>query len=84
MRFHDELKWYVWRDYYVAQVHTLPEAPGKVRSVWWDGGDNWDVRLEYHETEADARAWQEAHHGDVGKYTLKQIAPHYFLTGYYW
>jgi hypothetical protein len=56
-RFHDELKWYVWRDHYMAQIDRLPVAPGKVRSVHWDGGMGWEITLEYYETEPDARAW---------------------------
>jgi hypothetical protein len=31
--FRDELKWHVWQDYYVAQLDSLQDVPGKVRSV---------------------------------------------------
>jgi hypothetical protein len=43
------------------------------------------VRLEYHETEADARAWQQKQQGWLGsrKRSLIEIEPHYFLNGVY-
>jgi hypothetical protein len=76
LRFSDELRWYVFRSYYVAEIEKSP-----ARRVWWDGGLGWDVTLEYLETKAeeDGRARQ------VGecKRTLKEIAPHYFLNGMY-
>ena len=57
-RFHDELKWYVWRDHYVAQIDRLPVTPGKVRSVHWDGGSGYEVTLEYEETELEPNEWK--------------------------
>jgi hypothetical protein len=78
-RFHDELKWYVLRDHYVAQIDRIPVAPGKVRSVHWDGGMGWDITLEYYETEPDARAWFDP----PCKHSLKKMASHYFLNSAY-
>jgi hypothetical protein len=78
-RFHDELKWYVWRNHYMAQIDRLPVAPGKVRTVHWDGGMGWEITLEYYVTEPDARAWFDP----PCKHSLKKMASHYFLNSIY-
>jgi hypothetical protein len=39
-----------------VQAHRVA-IPDGMRGISRDGGSGWDVRLEYHETETDARAW---------------------------
>jgi hypothetical protein len=82
----DELRWHALRPYYVARIAASSVGPYGIHGIWWDGGSGWDVRLEYHETEADARAWQQKQQGWLVrscKQTLTEIAPHYFLNGIY-
>jgi hypothetical protein len=85
LKFHDQLRWYALRPYYVAQVAASPITPDGIHGIWWDGGSDWDVRLEYHETESDARAWQQKQQGWLGscKRSLNEIEPHYFLNSVY-
>jgi hypothetical protein len=82
LKFHDQLRWYALRPYYVAQVAASPITPDGIHGIWWDGGSDWDVRLEYHETETDAHAWQQKQQGWLGscKRSLNEIEPHYFLN----
>jgi hypothetical protein len=84
-KYSDELRWYVLRPYYVVQIAASSTGPDGVHGISWDGGLGWDVRLEYHEAEADALAWQQKQQQWLGscKLTLKEIAPHYFLNGIY-
>ena len=60
-----------------------PTGPDGIHGISWDGGSGWDVRFEYHETETDARAWQQKQQGWLGscKRSLTEIEPHYFLNG---
>jgi hypothetical protein len=85
LRFHDQLRWHALRSYYVAQIAAAPTGPDGIHGISWDGGIGWDVRLEYHETEADARAWQQKQQGWLGscRRSLTEIEPHYFLNGFY-
>ena len=85
LKFHDQLRWHALRPYYVAQIAASSTGPDGIHSVSWDGGSGWDVRLEYHETETDARAWQQKQQGWLGscKRSLTEIEPHYFLNGVY-
>jgi len=85
LKFHDQLRLYALRPYYVAQIAASPTGPDGIHGIAWDGGGGWDVRLEYHETETDARAWQQKQQGWLGscKRSLTEIAPHYFLHGFY-
>jgi hypothetical protein len=73
--FHDELRWYMLRPYYVAQIEKVPVAPGKIRSIHWDGGLGWEVTLQYYEIEPDADDWKK--YSCIGP--LKKLAPHYYL-----
>jgi hypothetical protein len=85
LKFHDQLRWHALRPYYMAQIAASPTGPDGVRGISWDGGSGWDMRLEYHETESDARAWQRKQQGWLGscKRSLTEIEPHYFLNGLY-
>jgi Cobalt uptake substrate-specific transmembrane region len=85
LKFSDELRRYTLRPYYVHRIEGSLEGPYNIHGVEWDGGNGWDVTLEYHETETDARAWQQKQQEWLGscKRTLKEIAPHYFLNGVY-
>jgi hypothetical protein len=85
LKFSDELRWHALRPYYVAQIATSPTGPDGIHGISWDDGNGWDVRLEYHETETDARAWQQKQQGWLGscKRSLTEIEPHYFLNGVY-
>jgi hypothetical protein len=85
LKFSNELRWYVLRPYYVGRIAESSRGPDNIHGVEWDGGLGWDVTLEYHETEIDARAWQRKQHEGSGscKQTLTDIAPHYFLNGIY-
>jgi hypothetical protein len=83
-RFHDQWRWHLLRPYYVAQIAASPTGPDGIHGVSWDGGNGWDVRLEYHASEADARAWQRKQQEWIGscKRWLIEIEPHYFLNGF--
>lgn len=85
LKFHDQLRWHALRPYYVAQIAASATGPDGIHGISWDGGSDWDVRLEYHETETDARAWQQKQQGWLGscKRSLTEIEPHYFLNGIY-
>lgn len=86
LRFSNELRFYMLRSYYIERIAQSPGGPYNIHGIEWDGGLGWDVTLEYHETETDARAWQRNQQGWVGpscKLTLTEIAPHYFLNGIY-
>ena len=69
----------------MAQIAASPTGPDGIHGISWDGGLGWDVKLEYHETETDARAWQQKQQGWLGscKRSLTEIEPHYFLNGFY-
>ena len=85
LKFSDELRWHALRPYYVAQIAASSTGPYGIQGTWWNGGSGWDVTLEYHETETDARAWQQKQQGWLCfcRRTLTKVAPHYFLNGVY-
>jgi hypothetical protein len=85
LRNSDEIRWTLLHSRYKDQIDHAKIGPSGTKGIWWNGGSGWDVSLEYHEDEAAALAWQTKQHGWMGtcKFSLKQMAPHYFLNGVY-
>ncbi|HZL40896.1 MAG TPA: hypothetical protein VFC45_11540 [Pseudolabrys sp.] len=87
VRFHDEIRWQIVRHYYMTKFANLKPAdrdPSHAKVSEWDGGLGWTVGLEYHETDADARAWQAQQKDWIGPgchQTLKRLEPHFYLNG---
>lgn len=84
LKFSDELRWYTLRPYYVDRIEGSPGGSYNIHGVEWELATAGTSR-EYHETETDARTWQQEQQEWLGscKRTLKKIAPHYFLNGVY-
>jgi hypothetical protein len=57
--YRNEIRWMTLRNYYVAKLAAEPLNSNGFRSIVWAARFDWQVDLEYHDTDTDARAWQQ-------------------------
>lgn len=84
----DQTRWLLVRPYYYGKVALLPSTPGEPKKAYyrWRGGVEWDVTLEYDESDTDApdpgqkeKTWRTP----ACTHSIKRLEGHFYLNGIY-